>query len=327
MNAEELDVAWGGLRTPDTPERLEAVAAAGGGVWAAIDHEGHRHLLLQVPDGTEAPPTTTRGLQVSVTRHQVRNEEPAAFLDLRCLSDEVLPTFTAVAADIGTIAGDVPLPARLQEAVAALARWQWFWGVEPGQLSAQDALGLFAELWFMHRWVGADVDAVAAWTASMGSRHDFQWPERSVEVKAATRRADGAILHRVQHLDQLADPERGRLFMFSLRVLHDQLAHNSLPDLVDRISDALRGDPATSDEFARKLGLRGYSPAHRRRYETPYRILGENLYAVGEGFPRLTVGSFAGGLAAGIADVSYVIDMAVCEPWLSASGPEGWPPE
>lgn len=326
MNADELDAAWRGLRTPDTPQRLEAVVVAGGGVWAAIDHEGHRHLLLQVPDGTEAPPTTTRGLQVSVARHQVRDDAAAAYLDLRCLSDEVIPTFTAVAADIGAGAGEVPHVARLQEAVAALARWQWFWGVEPGQLSPQDALGLFAELWFLHRWAGGGAAAITAWTASMGSRHDFQWPERSVEVKAATRRADGAVLHRIQHLDQLADPERGRLFMFSLRVVHDQLAHHSLPDLVDRISDELRGEQQVGDEFSRKLGLRGYSPAHRRRYEAPYRILGEKLYAVVDAFPRLTTESFVGGLAPGIADVSYLIDMAVCEPWLTATTRDGWPP-
>lgn len=166
---------------------------------------------------------------------------------------------------------------------------------------------------------------MAAWTASAGSRHDFQWPDRSVEVKAATRRADGAIVHRVQHLDQLADPERGRLFLFSLRVVRDQLAHNTLPDLVERIAQALRGDPLAGDDFARKVGQRGYSPAHRRRYDTPYRVLGEHLYAVQGAFPRLALGSFIGGLPPGIGEVSYLIDMAVCAPWLMATGPEAWP--
>lgn len=324
MNADELDAAWRGLRTPDTPERLEAVAVADGGVWAAIDHEGYRHLLVQMPNGTEAPASATRGLQVSVARHQVHNAEPAEYLDLKCLSEEAVLTFTAVAADIGASAGGAPHGARLQEASAALARWQWFWGVDPSRLSDRDALGLFAELWFLHRWTAGGMAAINAWTASMGSRHDFQWQDYSVEVKAATRRADGTILHRIQHLDQLTDPEQGRLFLFSLRVVHDQLARNSLPDLIDRISEVLR-EPQTRDEFHRKLGQRGYSPAHRRRYETPYRVLGENLYSVAGSFPRLATDSFVGGLAPGIADVSYVIDMAVCGPWLVATGPEGWP--
>lgn len=39
---------------------------------------------------------------------------------------------------------------------------------------------------------------------------------------------------------------------------------------------------------------------------------------VGPGFPRLTVDSFFGGLLAGISNVSYVLDMAACDPWLVA---------
>jgi len=160
----------------------------------------------------------------------------------------------------------------------------------------------------------------------VGSRHDFQWPEHSVEVKAATRRADGAILHRIHHLDQLADPEQGQLLLFSLVVVRDQLAHNTLPDLVDRIGASLHTEPHAHDEFLSKLGLRGYSPAYAQRYSTPYRIVGERLYSVGQGFPRLTIASFSDGLPDGVTDVSYVIDMAVCGQWLVASSPDEWHP-
>jgi hypothetical protein len=208
--------------------------------------------------------------------------------------------------------------------VAALDRWQWFWGVEADRLSEQDALGLFAELWFLHRWEGGGGAAVDAWTASAGSRHDFQWTARSVEVKATGRRADGAVVHRIQHLDQLADPEQGTLFLFSVRVVRDELARNTLPDLVDRVTDGLRGDGPAKELFARKLGERGYSPAFRRLHETPYRILGEHMYSVRPGFPRLTLDSFASGLPEGIGDVSYVLDMAACGEWLVATRPEEW---
>jgi hypothetical protein len=324
MNADELNRAWQAIRTPDTVHQLEAVAVAENEVWAAVDHEGRRHLLLRVPEGTEAPPTTTRGLEVTVARHQVKGRDAAEYLDLICLSAEVTATFTAVAADIGTEAGTVPPEERIAAVVAALSRWQWFWGVEAGALSTQDVVGLFAELWFLHRWTGSGAAVVDAWTASLGSRHDFQWSERSVEVKAATRRADGAVLHRIHHLDQLADPEVGKLFLFSLRLVRDQLAQNTLPDLVDRIAGDLQGDPHAHDEFLRKLGLRGYSPAHALHYNIPYRVLGEFMYSVGSGFPRLTAASFIGGLPSGVADVSYVIDMAVCEHWLVASSPGEW---
>jgi hypothetical protein len=278
--------------------------------------------LLQVPEGSDAPPTKTRGLRVTVAHHQVQDTEPTEYLDLACLSDDAIATFTYVAADIGAEAELAPQAHRVAVVAAALSRWQWFWGVEAGSLSEQEALGLFAELWFLHRWAGDAAGAVDAWTASAGSRHDFQWPERSVEVKATSRRAAGAVLHRIEHLDQLSDPEQGQLFLFSLRVVRDQLARNTLPSLVDRVSHDLRGNPGAGDEFARKLGQRGYSPAHRHRYEMPYRVLGEYLYSVGPGFPRLTAASFAGGPPAGITDVSYILDMAACDPWLRAKSPK-----
>jgi hypothetical protein len=234
------------------------------------------------------------------------------------------PTFTAVIADIGAEAGPASPERRVSAVVAALNRWQWFWGVEADQLSERDALGLFAELWFLHRWERDTGTALDAWTASTGSRHDFQWVERSVEVKATSRRADGAVVHRIQHLDQLSDPERGVLYLFSLRVVRDELARNTLPDLVDRLTDNLSGDARAKEELARKLVQRGYSPVFRRHHETPYRILGEQMYSIGVGFPRLTQGSFSAGLPAGIGDVSYVLDMAACDEWVVATRPEDW---
>lgn len=324
MNPEQLDRAWQTLTTPNNTQQLAAMSIAGNDAWVAIDHNGLRHLLLVVPDGTEAPPTVTRGLRATVARHQVQGTDPADYLDLVCLSDDLAPTFTAVAADIGDEAGTAPAAERVAAVISALGRWQWFWGVESDRLSEQDALGLFAELWFLHRWEGGGSRAVEAWTASTGSRHDFQWPERSVEVKATGRRADGAVLHRIQHLDQLADPEQGELFLFSLRVIRDELGHNTLPDIVDRVTEGLRGNAQAKDELARKLGQRGYSPAFRRRHETPYRILGEHMYRVGLGFPRLTMESFSDGLPRGVASVSYLIDMATCDPWLVARDPDAW---
>lgn len=324
MNPEDLDRAWRSLATPDSVQQLAAAAIPGDDVWVAIDHEGQRHLLLRVPNGTEAPPTVTRGLRVTVARHQVLGGDPADYLDLVCLANELTVTFTAVAADIGAEAGAAAPEHRLTAVVSALGRWQWFWGIEADRLSEQDALGLFAELWFLQRWAGGGETAVDAWTASAGSRHDFQWPEGSVEVKATGRRADGAVVHRIQHLDQLADPEEGPLYLFSLRVVRDELAHNTLPGLVDRVTEGLRGNARPKEEFARKLGLRGYSPAFRRHHETPYRVLGEYMYRVGPGFPRLTLATFDNDLPAGIGNVSYVLDMAACDDWLIATSPENW---
>lgn len=327
MNAEQLLSMWDDLPTPETPEHLEASELGSSeNIWVAVDHTGARHLLILVPENTQAPTSATKGLRVTVTRHRIPERDDADYIDLTCLDEAMSNTFATVGADIASDLSGLELPQRSLAVSEALARWRWFWGVTADRLSEPDALGLFAELWFLEQWVSPTPENVEAWTGSEASRHDFQWPDISVEVKATARRADGAIVHTIQHLDQLANPETGVLFLFSLRVVRDRLAGNTLPAVVERCSERLRGRAHVREAFLRKVALRGYSPAHRRLHETPYRILDESLYEVANEFPRLTSNSFPTGLPPGISEVSYKLDMAVCTPWLRGTGPEDWPP-
>lgn len=325
MNADELLESWGRLPVPSTVGTLEATeVVAGSGVWVALDHTATRHLLVHVPDGNSTPPITTKGLAARIARHRITGQPDADYIDIVCLDDAGLETFSSVAAEIAREVGVAAPHGRSAVAIDVLARWRWFWGISPDRLSERDALGLFAELWFLEQWTGIEPASVDAWTASDNARHDFQWPTRSVEVKATARRADGAVLHTIQHLDQLADPESGVLYLFSLRVVRDRLAGNTLPALVDRCSEALRGTGPVRESFLRKVSIRGYNPAHRRLHATPYRILEERVYEVDETFPRLTRDSFAGDLSSAISSISYTLDMAACEPWLRATRPDEW---
>ena len=325
MTTDELRAQWSSIAPPATRGTLEAQPLRGAGsAWLARDEAGRSHLLLEVPPGTEIEPVVTRGLSVSVLAHQVAGREPADFIDLACLDDAVMETFAAVVADVAESAQAVRLDARPSAVREALARWRWFWDASQDRLSDKDALGLFAELWFLRRWLGATAEAVKAWTASEGARHDFQAPSFSVEVKVTGRRSDNAAVHHIEHLDQLADPELGALYLFSLRVTRDRLAANSLPALVEDISASLAASPASNREFQEKVGRRGYVAANRSRHDVTWRVLGERLYEVRADFPRLTLESFPTGLPAGIAAVSYDLDMAACADWLTADGASSW---
>jgi len=323
--ADELLAAWAMLPTPDGAGTLEAAEATEGlGAWLGLDHTATRHVLIEVPDGTDAPVIKTKGMAMTVARHRVRGRESADYIDIVCLDDAALDTFAVVAADICNDL-EAAIPDRRVSTVAeTLSRWRWFWNVGGDSLSERDALGLFAELWFLDQWVGMSPHSVDAWTGADGARHDFQWPDLSIEVKATSRRAEGAVVHTIQHLDQLADPETGTLHLFSLRVVRDRLAANTLPSLVDRCSEQLRGVASSRDAFLRKVSSRGYNPAHHRLRSTAYRILEEHLYEVVGEFPRLTALSFPGDLPAGIGDVSYRLQMAACEPWLRAQSAAEW---
>lgn len=326
MNAQTLEALWAGMPVPSERNLLSAERLEVEGLWVGVDREGRCHLLLSVPAGSQAPATVTKGLRVRVGEHQVAGHPASYFLDLSCIDGSMVATFAAVAAEVVSAVTDVSDQHRIEATADVLERWKWFWEVDSGRLSQSGALGLFAELWFLVRWAGVTAANVSAWSASDGARHDFQWTEASVEVKATARGADGGSVHTIQTLDQLADPESGELYLFSLRVIRDQLANNTLPRLVDHVSTALVDRPKARQEFLHKVAKRGYSPTHRRALTTPYRVLEEGLYRIRDGFPRLTQASFPAGLPDGVVKVSYSLDTAACRRWLFASTPIPWPP-
>ena len=316
MNPETLLNLWSRLATPDDLRHLEAAETSSDSlIWYARDQLGDYHLLILVPDGSEAQIYTTKGLTASVKRHRVPRWGDADCLDLLCTEDSTLSVFATVACEIIKELVSALPEDRIAVVTETLARWRWFWDIETAGLSEREALGLFGELWFLDQWVGATRDNLLAWGGDGQTRHDFQWPERSVEVKTTARRGDGAIVHTVQHLDQLAAPETGKLYLFSLRVARDRLASNTLALLASRCSDQLRDAVEVRDLFLRKLSQRGYNPADPFLSTTAYRIVDEDVYEVTGEFPRLDPESFAGGLPTGVIDVNYRIDMSVCGPW------------
>ena len=158
------------------------------------------------------------------------------------------------------------------------------------------------------------------------ARHDFQWPIASVEVKTTASRAAGDPIHQIASLDQLADPEQGQLYLFSLQLCDDALAVNTLHTLVKGITASLQNDFAALSALNEKLAARGYTPADRQAASRSLRVIGERLYRVGEGFPRLVRATFQPtGLPSGVVDVGYAIDLSACSQWLVATSPADGP--
>lgn len=321
------DDLWSGLEPPEGNDRFrarrpgdlpEAVPAR-----VALDHQGRRHLLIEVPSGTaNVPRPRTRGLQVTLESLQTADGAVADHLDLACTEPAAATQFASVAAEVlAELAGDPGAP---RETVArVLERWSWFWGVPSQGLSGEEVIGLFAELWFLERWIGpVTVDRLRAWTGPGGDRHDFKWPKISVEVKATRAPGQGTSSHRIANLDQLDDPEFGDLRLFSLRVTPDPIATHTLPGIVDRINGALTGDLQAVALWNERLGRAGYSPAHAERYREGFRIVAQELYRVDENFPRLIRSTFAAGVPIGVDDISYTVNLAACADHRLAAGPQ-----
>jgi len=292
------------------------------GLYLAVDHDGMRHALLTLANQAEAfADEHSRGLSVRGRELELPDEPLRPFLDLACTESGDHSAFNVVVSDI---AGKLGTGTPATEAVrATLSRWRRFWGVPvPVGLTAEQARGLFAELWFLHVWlIPCGVPNVHHWAGPSGARHDFQWSDRSVEVKA-TVSLRGHI-HRVNGLEQLDPPEGGDLYLFSLRLREEDGAAHSLPGLIEEIASGLAGEPEALDAFDRCLSQVGYSPLHADRYlQTRYRVVDQRLYVVANGFPRLSVSSFRKGLPRGVERVDYEINMEVCPELCVGSSPD-----
>lgn len=327
MTLEELEVSWNSVEIPSSPNSISGTRASGMSpnqpVYLAIDDRHRRHLLIQVPDDTPDIRTKgTRGLEVRTEKFSVGSNPEALYVDLICVDHVQNPTFCAVTQDIlRTLGTSIESPR--DSVISALARWRAFWSVQTEGMSHEGALGLFGELWFMRRWLApVSLQVVERWQVTESARHDFQWPAASVEVKTAAARSEQEPIHPISNLEQLADPEQGELYLFSLHVTDDALAVNTVHSLVEGLVDELQNDVSTLTNLNEKLVLRGYNPADRQAPARTLRILAERLYRVEDGFPRLTRASFEpNGIPAGIANIKYDLDLATCSQWLIAKTP------
>lgn len=293
-------------------------------MYLAVDSQRRRHLLVQVPDAT-APVSQrdTRSLEVTTARFQVGSNPESLYVDFVCTDSAQHATFSAIAQDLIRSLRQSSGPLR-DSILSALARWRAFWIVKATRMSREEALGLFGELWFLRRWLGIVTAAtLRRWQATDAARHDFQWSSASVEVKTATTQSAGAPVHRIASLEQLADPELGQLYLFSLQVCDDALAANTLHSLVASLTADLEADFHSLSEFNDKLAARGYSPVACQSAARVLRILGERLYCVDASFPRIVRETFGNhGAPRGVVSVSYELNLAVCDKWLVATRPQ-----
>ena len=277
---------------------------------AALDVEGARHLLIRLePSEAEFRDRESRGLTVQTRELTVVGQPASRFLDIVCQDVGGRAAFDLIGGEIAdALAVGTQPPAEVVRRV--IAKWRRFWGQLPRQmLSREEQVGLFAELWFLAFWLlprcGA-VQAVNRWRGPHGSRHDFEWTGRSVEVKATT--AVGARSHHINGLEQLVPPEAGQLYLFSLQVREEAGATNTLPVLVERCRTLLAGEPEALGRWEGALVTAGYSPVYEDEYAKLHlRIAKETLFAVVDDFPRLVPTSLAAGLPPAVTDVTYSI--------------------
>jgi hypothetical protein len=297
-------------------------------VLGGMDAEDYRHILIRIADNEGAPAeVSTRGMAVSVRNLSQHGQAPGRYIDIMCHDAGGHAAFHLIGDEIASALSDgEPAPCDVVDRV--IRRWRQFWGRLPqSMLSVPEQIGLFAELWFLLTWLGTRGDvamALSRWRGPTGSRHDFEWQEYSVEVKATT--SVHHLVHRINGVDQLVPPERGSLLLFSIQVRQEEGAANSLPIVVGMLRSRIAANPDAALDLEDKLARIGYSSTHDAEYgRLRLRVGSEGLYRVDHDFPRITPSSFREGVPNGVGKIEYDVTLNGFDHLRVASRPSEMP--
>jgi hypothetical protein len=297
-----------------------------GTLLCALNRAGNRIFLIVLGDSDDdLTDDKSRGLSVSTQQLEVAGESVRRYLSVQCSDSSAYDLFDVVGADLLVAVSNAPGAPR--EAVKlVLDRWKRFWSDLPRSVMTDEQIaGLFGELWFIHIWLSVAVGmqkAIAVWRGPFGARHDFEAKGLSIEAKTTTARVGRR--HRITGVEQLEQPENGRLFLFSVVIHREGGATNSLAVLIDAIRALLQHDPDTANVFDNALARVGYSDAFRAYYsERTYRVVDCILFEVGGSFPRLTKQQLIGALLMpGVSALEYDVELDGFRSLALADNPE-----
>jgi len=202
-----------------------------------------------------------------------------------------------------------------------------------GRLSEQEEIGLFGELWVLHRLIDGLGEAVAvgAWRGAISEEHDFGLPQDDVEVKTTTGEKRQ---HWVGTLTQL-EPTLGRpLWLLSLQVTTAGVGGLSLPELVASLRLKIENGTVRAS-FEENLGMLRWRDDQAALYSRRLRLRTEPAaFRVDGAFPSVTSVKLAGtGIAVErVTALSYRIDLSGFQPdtpppaLLAATSPGGSSP-
>ncbi|WP_159103172.1 PD-(D/E)XK motif protein [Acidovorax radicis] len=296
-------------------------------VYAAVDAKGCRSILVRVPAdelGVLAE-RISRGVRVQTLECKVDTIGLSeVFVEIACLEQEGHQVLDLVASEIVDALAKGASIKRTRLIQGILLKWRKFWSDAPQNLlSREQQIGLFGELWFLCRWLIPQIGtakAVSMWRGPIGSRNDFEAERFSIEVKTSGRIDES---HQINGLEQLLAPAHTKLYLFSLLVRDEAGGSESLPNLVAELREILMVDFTAQKNFEGMLAAANFQESDVEQYQKlRFRIRGQGLYLVDEGFPRIIPSSIAGGLPVGVHDVKYGLRLDGAQKWLVAENPE-----
>ena len=310
VTVSELKNGWRALRVSDLPPTHN--------LFIAKDGAGFKHLIILTPNVAAVKPWKTKGLEVAAGEFGIGDAPLLTGIRFSCTDSDYDRSFSALVEGI--------IRAARTSADAAIAAlevsqdWRLFWSSQSSPMSAEQELGLFGEVWTLNQYMDAALeDAILSWNGPLGARHDFQFQKGSIEVKT-TSKGGAAPVVRIANLEQLSDAVAGSLSLFVIQVSEDALSANGLVTEVRSVLSKIASKSSSKAKFLERLARADYTPLQDDQLKRRFRVLGERIYDVTTGFPRITSATFLPtGLPTGTGNVTYTLDTAVLDQWLVAS--------
>lgn len=192
-----------------------------------------------------------------------------------------------------------------------LNKWQsLFEKFKKQGLTSEEQRGLYGELFFMRKFLQANLDfnnIIISWIGSEKQIRDYQYGSWSVEVK--TTHGNNHQKVQISSERQLDITNLDNLFLYHLSLEIRQQSGETLNQIIDSVIEILSSDYNALSQFRGKLLESGFFDHHRQLYnDVGYFIRQEIFYKVENDFPRIEEKD----IRKGVGDVKYTIVVSQC---------------
>jgi hypothetical protein len=199
----------------------------------------------------------------------------------------------------------------IEEIKNLLSKWKNLLSLDTEKImSLPSVIGLFGELLVLEYLViDKEIATLENWVGPNGNRHDFEFLQKSIEVKSTTLK-NGNEIH-VSGSTQL-EPYQGKTVNILRIRLEIEPNGISLPELIKKIS---KSGVLNVEKFKEKLYKLGYREDQEHLYaEIYFQPIEFQIIPIDSKFPRITPDSLLSiDPAARIRDLDYVVNVTGLE--------------
>ncbi len=269
-------------------------------VFAAVaDTVGEASVVIEIPEHLRpAASKAVSGQRFTVYAGSVPGlPKGRSAVIVRLRDPEFEDLFAQLGSDLITGIQAAPTPASAVQLIARIIeRWRRFLELRRCPLSAEEVRGLIGELAILERSISrlGAAAALAAWKAPEGSIRDFEFSDRTIEVKTMLASMGGSV--RVNDPLQLQPEPNVSLLLVCQELGRSEAADGALSAHVARLAQRFAYDVKLADDFCDALAASGYMPSHAELYREGYSLGPLHAFLVGPDFPRIHPGTVPPGV-------------------------------